>query len=116
MKRLKQWWLKWAAPQATPAPAATVKVAPVRAITARELEERFAAAPGNPLFEAVLLVVEEHILDQMGAAMGQDIPDRDHRWHLGGAAALEKLRDDLKARAEAARVEKEQDRQAAVGE
>lgn len=107
MKRLKEWLLNWAAPKSAPAPVATVKVAPVRAITARELEERFTAAPGNPLFEAVLLVVEEKILDEMGQSMGREVADRDARYHLGGAEALERLRDDLKGREQAAREEKE---------
>jgi hypothetical protein len=101
-------WLKriveWVRAKAAPVP----KLAPVRTITERELEARFLAAPGSPLWEATLTVVDHHILAALDEAMDQKAADRDHRWCLAKADALAALRDDLRERERNARVAKEE--------
>ena len=89
------------------------KLAPVTTITERELAGRFHAAPGSPLYEAVLVVIEQRIVASLDAAVDPALTDRDHRWQLGGADALIALRDDLREREHAARVLKEGEEKAA---
>lgn len=89
-----------------PAPApARAKLEPVQTISERELNARFAAAPGSPLWEATLAVIEQRILAGLDDAVDERLDDRGARWRLGGVEALIALRDELRERERAAREE-----------
>lgn len=86
-------------------------MAAVQTITERELNARFLSAPGSPLWEATLALIEARIVTEMDRAVDPALDERTVRWQLGGLDALINLRDELREREREAREEKEHEKE-----
>jgi hypothetical protein len=84
------------------------RLAAVQTITERELQARFLAAPGSPLWEATLTLIEQRIVTEVDQAVDPALDERAVRWKLGGLDALINLRDELREREREAREFKEE--------
>lgn len=68
---------------------------PVQEITEERLQEMFGAAPDAPLWRATLAVIDDKIPELANRAIDPKLSDAETKFHLGGAAALIELKDDL---------------------
>lgn len=76
----------------------------VTAITEEKLGELFLAAPDNPLFQAVLAVVDRNVEEITDSAIDVKLSGDQKNWYLGGAEALLRLKQDLLDRERGARI------------
>lgn len=91
-------WKFWEGKDRRSQTAATVK-----AVSERELAARFALAPDNPLFEAVLTVLAERINALGQSAANEQLTDRQIIWRTAGVDALMEFNDFLRELEEQAR-------------
>jgi hypothetical protein len=84
------------------------RIAAVTAISDVELQARFRAAPGSPLWEATLAVIEQKIIAGMDDAVDERLDDRTARWRLGRIDGLIELREELRERERLAKEEREE--------
>jgi len=89
-------WKFWAVRQHRPTGV-------TKAVTEAELAGRFASAPDNPLFEAVLTLLSEKINSKATEAANEQRTDREILWRVAGTDALMEFLEDLKDRETAAR-------------
>lgn len=82
------------------------RLRPVGGLTEEKLSEIFLAAPENPLFQSVVAIIDLHVQETMDVTIDDKLDDKKQRWHLGGADALLKLRQDLLDRESEARRER----------
>lgn len=91
-------WKFWAPRGVAPKPKPEIKP-----VTERELAARFAAAPDNPLFEAVLTVLTERINAKATDAANEQLTDRAIVWRVAGTDALMEFYEELREREQQAR-------------
>ena len=84
------------------------RIEAAKVVTEAELAGRFAAAPDNPLFEAVLTVLAEKINATAAGAADETLTDRAILWRMAGADALLEFREDLLERERQARQQREE--------
>lgn len=72
-------------------------------ITENELLERLSQAAGSPVYLAILVVVDEKILDWNNQALEENVTHEQLRRRLGGVAALNELKEELEDKISEAR-------------
>jgi len=66
-----------------------------RTITEAELVARFRSAPGNPLYTAVLAVLDDQILEVSVRPLNLKLPAPEKDWHLGAQDGLIEFKERL---------------------
>ena len=67
-------------------------------LTEIELGERLLAAPGSPLYAAIVAVIDLDIIQLVSDALDPKLPEAELRFLLGGVGALNQLKEGMEGR------------------